>query len=451
MKIFQALARPFVSFVERYYPDAFIFVIVLSLITFLSALFLTDSTFSSTLMAWGDGLPMLLKFTAQITIIMIGAHALAHTSPIQKFLTRIGQLPKSANQAYSLVAFTSGIASLCAWSFGLVIGAIVARSVARECSKKSFKIHYPLLVASAYSGFVIWHMGYSSSAALFVATPGHLLEDRIGIIPVTETILSLNNIVLALAALLVITIICPLMRPKDKDVIQFNPGQNDKNENNFLTDKEGLTFIEKFENHKVLNIFLGLALVTYIVMNYSQNGFSLNLNIVSWTFLAFGLILANSPMHFIKLINNAAATVGPIILQYPFYSGIMGMMATTGLMKVITDWIISISTPETLGFFAFLSGGLVNMFIPSGGGQWAVQGPIMIEAALSLDVNPSVVVLCVAYGDQWSNMIQPFWTIPILAIAGLHMRQILGYTFVIFIITGFLYGGGMLHMGTGNI
>lgn len=122
-------------------------------------------------------------------------------------------------------------------------------------------------------------------------------------------------------------------------------------------------------------------------------------------------------------------------------------MATTGLMQVVTGWIISISTPETLGFFAFLSGGLVNMFIPSGGGQWAVQGPIMIEAALSLGVNPSVVVMGVAYGDQWSNMIQPFWTIPILAIAGLHMRQILGYTFVIFLLTGVLYGSGMLYMG----
>ena len=120
-------------------------------------------------------------------------------------------------------------------------------------------------------------------------------------------------------------------------------------------------------------------------------------------------------------------------------------MATTGLMQVVTGWIISISTPETLGFFAFLSGGLVNMFIPSGGGQWAVQGPIMIEAALSLGVNPSVVVMGVAYGDQWSNMIQPFWTIPILAIAGLHMRQILGYTFVIFLLTGVLYAMTFQH------
>ena len=451
MKIFQILARPFITFVERYYPDAFIFVIILSLITFLSALFLTDSTVTSTLLAWGNGLPMLLKFTAQITIIMVGAHALAHTKPVHRFLTRIGQLPNSANQAYALVAFTSGIASLFAWSFGLIIGAIIARSVASECSKKPFGIHYPLLVASAYSGFVIWHMGYSSSAALFVATPGHLLEDRIGVIPVTETILSSTNIVLALMALAIITIICPLMKPENKDIIEFNPTPVDDNNNDILDKKGASTLIEKFENHRSLNIFLGFALVSFIVATYWKNGFSLNLDIVSWTFLASGLLLASSPMHFIKLINNAAATVGPIILQYPFYSGIMGMMATTGLMAVITDWIISISTAETLGFFAFLSGGLVNMFIPSGGGQWAVQGPIMIEAALTLDVNPSIVVLGVAYGDQWSNMIQPFWTIPILAIAGLHMRQILGYTFVIFLMTGMLYGGGMLHMGSGNL
>ena len=165
--------------------------------------------------------------------------------------------------------------------------------------------------------------------------------------------------------------------------------------------------------------------------------------------MAFGLLLANSSMHYIKLVNNAASAVGPIILQYPFYSGIMGIMATTGLMKVISDWIISIATPETLGFFAFLSGGLINMFVPSGGGQWAVQGPIMIEAALSLNVKPEVVVLGVAYGDQWSNMIQPFWLIPILAITGLRMRQVLGYTFVIFLFTGLIYGSGILYMGSG--
>jgi len=447
MKIFQILARPFVAFVERYYPDAFIFVIILSVITFISALFLTDTNTSSAVLAWGDGLSMLFTFTAQITIIMIGAHSLAHTESVQIFLTRIGRLPNSAYQAYSLVAFTAGIASLCAWSFGLIIGAIMARSVAKECLKKPFKIHYPLLVASAYSGYVIWHMGYSSSSALFVATPGHLLESKIGVIPVTETILSPINIILAIIGLATITIVCPLMRPKKEDTIEIDPAVLTDNRQKSAEKKTKLTLIEKFENHRSLSIFLSTAIFAYIAITYTQKGFSLTLDYVSWTFLAFGLLLANSPMHYIKLVNNAASTVGPIILQYPFYSGIMGLMATTGLMKVISDWIISIATPETLGFFAFLSGGFINMFVPSGGGQWAVQGPIMIEAALSLNVEPAIVVLGVAYGDQWSNMIQPFWLIPILAITGLRMRQVLGYTFVIFLFTGLIYGGGILYMG----
>ena len=449
MKIFQILARPFIAFVERYYPDAFIFVIILSVITFISALILTEASVSSALLAWGDGLSMLFTFTAQITIIMIGAHSLAHTVSVQNFLTRIGQLPNSAYQAYSLVAFTAGVASLCAWSFGLIIGAIMARSVAKECLKKPFKIHYPLLVASAYSGYVIWHMGYSSSSALFVATPGHLLENKIGVLPVTETILSPINIVLALIALATITIVCPLMRPKNEDAIEIDPTLLTDDHQKPVEKKDKVTLVEKFENHRSLSIFLAIAIFTYIAVTYTQKGFSLTLDFVSWTFLAFGLLLANSPMHYIKLVNNAAGTVGPIILQYPFYSGIMGLMATTGLMKVISDWIISIATPETLGFFAFLSGGFINMFVPSGGGQWAVQGPIMIEAALSLNVAPEVVVLGVAYGDQWSNMIQPFWLIPILAITGLRMRQVLGYTFVIFLFTGLIYGSGILYMGAG--
>ena len=449
MKIFQILARPFIAFVERYYPDAFIFVIILSVITFISALILTEASVSSALLAWGDGLSKLFTFTAQITIIMIGAHSLAHTESVQNFLTRIGQLPNTAYQAYSLVAFTAGVASLCAWSFGLIIGAIMARSVAKECLKKPFKIHYPLLVASAYSGYVIWHMGYSSSSALFVATPGHLLENKIGVLPVTETILSPINIVLALIALATITIVCPLMRPKNEDAIEIDPTLLTDDHQKPVEKKDKVTLVEKFENHRSLSIFLAIAIFTYIAVTYTQKGFSLTLDFVSWTFLAFGLLLANSPMHYIKLVNNAAGTVGPIILQYPFYSGIMGLMATTGLMKVISDWIISIATPETLGFFAFLSGGFINMFVPSGGGQWAVQGPIMIEAALSLNVAPEVVVLGVADGDQWSNMIQPFWLIPILAITGLRMRQVLGYTFVIFLFTGLIYGSGILYMGAG--
>ena len=449
VRTFDKFAKPFVRLVDKYYPDAFLFVIILSILTFVLAITLTGSTSGETLKAWGGGLPKLFTFTAQITIVMITAHALAHTSPIEKLLVKLGDIPNKPVQAYALVTFISGLASLFAWSFGLIVGGISAKFIAIGCERKKIKIHYPLLVASAYSGYVIWHMGYSSSAALFVASEGHSLVSKIGVIPVTETIFTNFNITIALLTLLTITIVCPLMRPsRNNEIIEIDTKllkeKSKKKDVNKIN-----SFAQSIENNRYLSFLTGISLLGYIFLMYSEKGFYLDLNIVSWTFLSIGLLLANSPIHYVKLVNNAALTVGPIILQYPFYAGIMGIMADTGLIKILADGIATVATSETLGFFSFLSGGLVNMFIPSGGGQWAVQGPVMIQAAETLNVEPYVIVLGVAYGDQWTNMIQPFWTIPLLAIAGLHMRQIMGYTFVIFIVTGLIYGSSMLYLGSG--
>ena len=447
IKSLDSLAQPFVKFVDKCYPDAFLFVIILTFITFLLSLSFTDSSSVEIINAWGNGLPKLFTFTAQICIIMITAHALAHTDPIERLLNKVGSLPTSANQAYALVAFVSGVASLFAWSFGLIVGGLIAKFVAIGCQKKSIKVHYPLIVASAYSGYVIWHMGYSSSAALFVASENHSLVDKIGVLPVTETIFSSFNIIMALVTLLIITILAPLMRPKNsKNIIEVDAKKL------FKKEKKGINKIsniaEVIENNRKISFLFGFVILFFILNTFYTEGFSLDLNIVSWTFLCLGLLLSNSSIHYVKLVNNAAITVGPIILQYPFYAGIMGIMADTGLINILANQIALISSTETLPFFSFLSGGLVNMFIPSGGGQWAVQGPVMIEAAEILGVNPSFVVLGVAYGDQWTNMIQPFWTIPLLAIAGLHMRQIMGYTFVVFIFTGLIFGGSLLLLGS---
>ena len=449
---FNNLSKPFVKLVENFYPDAFIFVIVLSVLTFLLAIFNTDSTVIETFEAWGTGLPKLFTFTAQICIIMITAHALAHTKPVESILSKLGSYPTSQIHAYALVTFISGLASLFAWSFGLIVGGIVSKFVAIGCARKRIRIHYPLLVASAYSGYVIWHMGYSSSAALFVSSAGHSLIDKIGVIPVTNTIFSSFNITVAIFTLLIITIINPLMRPDndseikeiDSNVFRFSDKNEYSDVNNNIRSPAQI-----IENSRLISFFLAVSLLFFIGLVFYKKGFSLDLNIVSWSFLGIGLLLSNSPIHYVKLVNKASITVGPIILQYPFYAGIMGIMADTGLINILAEKISSIATAETLGFYSFLSGGLVNMFIPSGGGQWAVQGPVMVEAANYLNVKPYVIVLGVAYGDQWTNMIQPFWTIPLLAIAGLHMRQIMGYTFVIFIITGVIFGSAMLYLGSG--
>lgn len=449
MRFFQLLARPFVVFVERYYPDPFVFVVLLSALTFLLSLVLADATPAVALSAWGDGLPSLLSFTAQICITLLTAHALAHTDRVQTLLKRIGNIPNNAAGAYALVAFSAGIGSLIAWSLGLIVGATVAREVARQCSARGIRIHYPLLVASAYAGFVIWHMGYSSSAGLFVATAGHSLEAEIGVIPITETVFTLHNGLLALITLAVICMVCPLMRPNEQELIEIDPALLKEAAQEPARAPARKTFAQYLDAMRPLTLLLGVGLFCYIGYSFYAKGFHLNLNLVNWSFLGAGLLLARSPSHYVQLINNASSTIGPVLIQYPFYAGILGMMQGTGLAGIISDWFTAIATPQTLSFFAFLCAGLVNMFIPSGGGQWAVQGPIFIEAGQNLGVDPSIIVLAISYGDQWTNMIQPFWTIPLLAIAGLHMRQIMGYTFVIFLLTLFLFGGGLLLWGAG--
>lgn len=450
MKIFQKLSNPFVVFVERYYPDAFVFVILLTLITFGLAVSFTDSTPIDAVQAWGNGLTALLSFMTQICIILFTAHALAHTDLMQNLLSKVAKIPKTPTQAYVLVALVAALSNLIAWSLGLIVGAIIARQVAIEADRKGLKIHYPLLVATAYAGFVVWHMGYSSSSALFVATDGHILEDKIGVIPVTATIFTNWNMLIAAVTIIGIAIICPLMQPNEKDIIQVKAKDLlkslSKEEEVSISKK---TIGDKLNHSRLLTIIFGLILLVYLIKWFGEKGFNLDLNIVNWTFLALGLLLARSPLHYVQLVKNAGSTLGPILLQFPFYAGIMGLMKDTGLVVLMSDYFTEVATASTLSFWAFISSGIVNMFVPSGGGQWVIQGPIFIAAAENLNVNPNVIVMGVAYGDQWTNMIQPFWTIPLLAIAGLDMRKIMGYTFIILLFTMLVYGGGLLILGNG--
>ncbi|WP_293878909.1 TIGR00366 family protein [uncultured Brevibacterium sp.] len=461
------LARPFVILVEKLFPESFVFAIGLSIVVFLACWGLTDSGPMQIIDAWGTGLADLLSFMAQISLTVLCAHALAHTRPVRRFLSALGRLPRKGWQAYSLVVLTAGIGSLFAWAFGLVAGALVARQVAIEMREKGIRVHYPLLVASAYAGFVVWHMGYSGSAPLFVATEGNKMQEAVGgLIPVSETIFAPWNVITAAVTLAAIVVLMPLMHPKDQreELIEINDeaitdyqNEQEKLESELRanatgsdetqTTSAGPTIAQRLDGTRILVLIPGLALLVYIISYFVQNGLALNLDIVNWSFLCLGLLMSRSILEYIKLVANASGSVGQLIVQYPFYAGIMGMMVSTGFITVISDWFTAISTPLTLGFWAFLSAGVLNMFVPSGGGQWAIQGPIFIEAAKNLGVNPSTVVMGVAYGDQWTNMAQPFFAVPLLAVAGIHVRKIMGYTIMVLILTFFTFGGGILLAG----
>jgi len=239
-------------------------------------------------------------------------------------------------------------------------------------------------------------------------------------------------------AVLGVIIVCGLLifliAPK-QDAPVYELPQSVDSESRSTVDEEVVTPADRIDASRILTLIVGLALVVYLVIHFAQGG-GLTLDIVNWSFLALIFLLVRNPFELIHLTKGAASNVGEILLQFPLYAGILGIMSATGLIQVFSDALVSIANPTTFGVLALISAGLVNFFVPSGGGQFAVQGPIMLDAANQLGVDPSVAIMAVSYGDQWTNMLQPFWALPVLAIAGLKMRDILGYTSVTFLGSG---------------
>ncbi|MDP3890573.1 short-chain fatty acid transporter [Nocardioides sp.] len=430
--------RPLNQLVERYLPSALVFAIALTFVVSVMALVLTDAGPSDIVTEWGDGLAGLLAFMTQMALILMLGHTLAHTRPVRRLLRLLGSVPRTALQAYVFVFLVAAVASLVTWGLGLVVGALLAKEVAAQGREKGLALHFPMLVAAGFSGFVVWHMGYSGSAPLTAATPDSFISATLGTpLPVSETTFATWNIIAAVVTIGVVAGALYLVAPRGDDrIIELAV---DAREADPAVATEVVTPADRVDASRLPTLALGLLLVVYLVLHFSGGG-TLTLDIVNWSFLALILLLVSNPFELIALVKNAAANVGEILLQFPLYAGILGIMAGTGLIELLSDALVSIAGPTTFGLLAFLSAGIVNFFVPSGGGQLAVQGPLLLDAAEKLGVDPAIAVMAVAYGDQWTNMIQPFWALPLLAIAGLRMRDILGYTTVTLLASGLVMG-----------
>ena len=443
-----ALMRPVNSVVERFIPSALVFAIVLTFVVAIFALTLTDTGPVDVVKGWGEGLSGLLEFMTQMALILLLGHTLANTGPVHKLLASLGGLPKTALQAYLFVFVVAAVASLITWGLGLVVGVLLAVEVAKQGREKGLNLHFPMLVAAGYSGYVIWHMGYSGSGTLTAATEGSFLAEQLGeTIPISETTFAWWNILAIVATIIVVGGGLALVAPRGGDKI-VELKTDARFDDNVAIDDEVVTPADRVDASRVLTLLVGLALVFYLVIHYAEGG-TATLDIVNWTFLALIFLLVRSPLELIALTKNAASNVGEILLQFPLYAGIMGIMATSGLITVFSDFMVETAGPSTFGVLAFLSAGVVNLFVPSGGGQFAVQGPVMLDAGARLGVDPAVTIMAIAYGDQWTNMIQPFWALPVLAISGLKIRDILGYTMVTLIASGLVFAATMLLVGSG--
>ncbi|HWO95531.1 MAG TPA: short-chain fatty acid transporter [Bacillus sp. (in: firmicutes)] len=437
MKVLISLSN---KLMQRYLPDPFLFVIILTFFVGGLSLVLTDSTPVQVVEYWGGGFWGLLAFSMQMVLVLVTGHVLASSPFFKKALGSLASVPKSAGQAIVLVSVISLMASWINWGFGLVIGALFAK----ELAKKVDGVDYRLLIASAYSGFVIWHGGLSGSVPLTIATPGHFTENLIGIVPTSETLFSTYNLVIVAALFVAIPILNRLMMPSKDQTVVIDRSLLEETDSfqAAAVESSEMTPADRLENSRVLALVTGLLGVSFLAFYVMKNGLEINLDIVNFLFLFLGILFHGTPKRFLEAVGNAVKGASGIIIQFPFYAGLMGIMVSSGLANVLSEAFVSISTEKTFHMLVFWSAGLVNFFVPSGGGQWAVQAPVMLEAAQNMGVSMSKTAMAVAWGDAWTNLIQPFWALPALAIAGLKAKDIMGFCLITLFVSGVIISLG---------
>lgn len=420
-----SLSRFFTQVVHRFLPDPLIFSILLSLLVFVGSLALTETTPLALIGYWGEGFWKLLAFTMQMALVLVTGHALASSAAVGSGMRRVASLARTPAQGVMLVTFVASVASVLNWGFGLVLGAMFAREVARRVPKSD----YSLLIACAYIGFLPWHGGLSGSIPLAAATEGNVMEKVCGLIPMSDTLGTGYNLFITLGLILTLPFLTRMMLPRPEDVHEVDPALLKEEPSTKKVLREDASFAERLEESRLLAWVVVLAILFFLGLRLHERGLvkCIDINNVNMLFMALGLVLHGTPMAYARAISNSARGCASILLQYPFYAGIQAMMDLSGLGGVITQAFIKVATVKTFPFLVFFSSALVNFAIPSGGGHWVVQGPFVIPAAQALGADLGRATMAIAYGEAWMNMAQPFWALPALAIAGLGVRDIMGY------------------------
>jgi short-chain fatty acids transporter len=378
-------------------------------------------------------------------LILVTGFALASSAPVARGLSALAAWPRSPKAAVALTFIVSALACWLNWGFGLVVAGLLARAVAQR-----MRIDFGWLVASAYAGFVVWASGWSSSIALAQATPGSKLNI---VQSITGQVLSMNAMIFApynIIPVIVLVVVLPFvfmaLQPRDEDVVTGNVSATvtlRQAQGDTGNGRAG-TLAGALENAWILNLILVLAGFAYLAMTWAKSGFAIDINSVIFIFFLLGLLLHWRPIAYVAAVNNAARITGPLIIQYPLYGGIMGIMTATGLAGVIAQWFLLFSTAATLPFWSYIASIIISLFVPSGGGHWAVQGPFVVPAAAKLGASQAASAMAVAIGEQVANMIQPFWALPVLAIAGIGLQRVMAFTTVVFVVALVVFGVSLL-------
>jgi len=439
----------------RWVPDPFVIAILLTLVTLILAMIVTAVPLDHAIGHWGGrlkdgelikteaGIWKFLRFGMQMCLILVSGHALASAPPVRRFVMRIADRPATAVQAVALTAVVAMIAGLVNWGLGLIVGALLARDVGRSAQRRGIPVHYPLLGAAGYAALLVWHGGLSGSAPLKLTQSqdisGLLGNIKLDPIPLTETLFSPMNLTWMVLMLVAVPAILVMMLPRGEEpvrtVAEFETGDDGRGAEH-APKPTNPTPAQRLEHSLLLAWGLAALAFAYAALFLGEVGVDrIGINSINLIFIALGLVLHGSPKAYGEAVAEGTRSCSGIILQFPFYAGIMGIMDLSGLVEVLSSAMVSVASEGTHGPLTFLSAGAVNLFVPSGGGQWGIQGGIVIETAQQMGLDNGKAIMAFCYGDQWTNMLQPFWALPLLGITGLKAGDLIGYTAALMILT----------------
>lgn len=379
---------------------------------------------------WQEGFFGLLGFTLQMIMILVFGYALAIFEPVNKALRNLSKIPNDIVSGALLIAILTMFAGILNWGFGLIIGALLSRFVHESLLEKRKGSNSSLLAATGYLGMAVWHGGFSGSAPLTVAGSGHFLEEKIGLIPVTNTLFSSFNLYMTGGLVLVFVFVSFFMArmvktdSEDCSSLSLQP----------IGSGSGFSLV------RWSGFFMLFVLVVGLVYD-EKNGLELiTLNWINFLLFSMAMVAYKTWDKFNFAVKEGLKASSDILIQFPFYAGILGLLSSSGALNELSLWIQNKTSAEYFPLITFFSSSMINLMIPSGGGQWAIQGPILMESANFLGLDPNKLVMIFSYGDQISNLLQPFWALPLLSITGVSVRKLFPFC-LIFFIAGFIFLG----------
>ena len=434
--------------VERWMPNPFLFAILLTYVAGVAAFFSEGSSPTEIALAWYGGFWALLQFAMQMVLILVTACVVAYHPRVKGGIQRLVRLPKNGRQAVVLVGVVAMLTGWISWGLGLILGAILAREMGKQGHRKGMAIHYPLLAVAGYMGMSLtWGWGLSSSAGLLQATDGNIfmqqgIVDRV--IPATEWVFHPYPLILTALSLVFASILLYLLCPPDQNcrtITYYVDVEEDEPAVEAAPAAQGKSSLaDRIDNSKLLGGFIALTGILLFGRAFMTQGLrALDLNVLNFGFLMVGLLLYMNPSRYQSEFNRAVQGSAGVVLQFHFYAGIVGIMTGTGLVTTISDQLLSIATPGTFPVVTWVTAGFMNLFVPSAGGEWAILGGPLLTAGTELGIPHGQTIAAYSVGDAHTNLFNPFWALPLLAITGLRARTMFGYAItMMLLLTPFL-------------